>query len=180
MSIDPTSRLRRGLLCALAGLVLAPAARAQAAAPATPDPLAPLAHWVGGEWRGSFDLAGGRKLTLVRDYHWSFDRRLLIGRSFGEVDGKRRQSRETVFFWNPATRRIEFHDFLDQGGGYGAGVVEVKDGVVHMDVKIIGDPKHPDWRARIRETGDEQVIEVEALKDGQWGPYGNFPYKRQR
>lgn len=161
----------------------APAAPAASQAPASPSPsaqLAPLAHWVGGEWRGSIDAPGGRRVTLVRTYEWSFDRRLLIGRSFGEVEGRRRQSRETVYFWNPETRRIEFHDFLDQAGGYGAGTLEVRDGVIHMDVKIVGNPGHPPWRAQIREQGDEQTIQVEALKDGQWAPFGTFPYKRQR
>lgn len=87
---------------------------------------------MGGEWIGQFELPGGRKLTLVRTYQWSFDQRLLIGRSFGEVDGRRRQSREAHYFWNPATQRIEFHDFLDQGGGYGAGVIELRGGAIHM------------------------------------------------
>lgn len=152
------------------------ALRAQASTP-PPNPLAPIAHWVGGEWAGEFDAGSGRKFTLVRRYEWSFDKRLLIGRSFGEVDGKRRQSRETVFFWNPDTRRIEFTDFIDQGG-HGQGWLEVRDGQIYMDVKIVGSP-HPVWRAWIRESGDEQVIRVEAVKDGQWGPFGSFAYKRR-
>jgi hypothetical protein len=171
---------RRFLLAALAPALAPLAAPAQTPATAPPQPLAPLAHWVGGEWVGQFELAGGRKLTLVRTYQWSFDQRLLVGRSFGEADGQRRQSRETFFFWNPGTRRIEFHDFLDQGGGFGAGVVELRDGAIHMNVKIVGNPGHPDWRARITETGDDQLIEVEAQKDGQWAPFGRFAYKRQR
>lgn len=175
------SRTRRLLihLAAWATLLVPVLAQAQATA-AAPQPLAPLAHWVGGEWVGQFELPGGKKLTLVRTYQWSFDQRLLIGRSYGEVEGRRRQSRETHYFWNPATQRIEFHDFLDQGGGYGAGVIELRDGAILMNAKIIGNPGHPDWRARITESGDNQVIEVEAQKDGQWGPFGKYAYKRQR
>jgi hypothetical protein len=85
-----------------------------------------------------------------------------------------------VYFWNPETRRIEFHDFLDQAGGYGAGVIEVKDGVVHMDVRIVGNPQHPHWRAQIRDNGDDQLIQVEALRDGQWSDFGRYRYRRQR
>ena len=177
--MNPSRRLALALIPVTAAFATTPA-RAQAGAAAAPGPLAPLAHWVGGEWTGQFELPGGRKLTLVRTYQWSFDQRLLVGRSFGEVEGRRRQSRETHFFWNPATQRIEFHDFLDQGGGYGAGVVELRDGAIHMDVKIVGNPGHPDWRARITESGDDQLIEVEALKDGQWGPFGKYAYRRQR
>ncbi|MCW5634314.1 MAG: hypothetical protein KIT17_13360 [Rubrivivax sp.] len=168
-----------GSAAAAAGM---PALAVAQAAPAAPPahPLAPIAHWVGGEWVGQFELPGGRRLTLVRTYEWSFDQRLLVGRSFGEVDGRRRQSRETHFFWNPAAQRIEFHDFLDQGGGYGAGVVEVRDGAILMNAKIVGNAGHPDWRARITENGDDQVIDVEAVKDGQWGPFGKYAYKRRR
>lgn len=155
-------------------------APASTAAPAPAQPLAPLAHWVGGEWVGQFEVPGGRKITLIRTYQWSFDQRLLIGRSFGEVEGRRRQSRETQFFWNPANKRIEFHDFLDQGGGYGAGVIELRDGAILMEAKIVGNASHPDWRARITENGDDQLIEVEAFKDGQWGPFGKYAYKRRR
>lgn len=160
----------------LGGLLAAPPALAQTAAPAA-NPLAPLAHWVGADWVGSLEIGSGRKMTLIRRYEWSFDRRLLIGRSFGEVDGQRRQSRETVFFWNADTKRIEFTDFIDQGG-FGNGWLEVRDGQIFMDVKVVGG-KHPSWRAWIKESGDEQVIRVEAEREGRFVDFGTYPYQRR-
>jgi hypothetical protein len=151
----------------------APAVQAVAPAPA----LAPLAQWVGGRWIGTFE-SGGRKFTLTRTYDWSFDGRTLVGRSYGERDGKLTQSRETVYFWNAETRRIEFLDFIDTGG-YGLGWLERRDGEIYMDVKVVGNPSHPSWRAWIKDDKDTQVIRVEALRDGKWTPFGTYPYQRR-
>lgn len=165
-----------------ARLLLAPLllgfAAAAGADPAT-DPLAPLAHWVGGRWVAEVDLGNGRRMKLVRSYAWSFDRRLLIGRSFGERDGKSMQTRETVYFWNADSRRIEFTDFIDEGG-FGSGHVERRDGQLLLEAKIVGNSKHPSWRAWMREGEDTQALRVEALRDGQWVDYGTFPYRRER
>lgn len=140
--------------------------------------LKPLAHWVGGRWVGEFE-SGGRRFTLVRTYNWSFDGRMLIGKSFGERDGKLVQSRETVFFWNPETKRVEFSDHIDSGG-VGLGWLELRDGQIYMDVKVAGNAAHPSWRAWIREDSDSQVIKVEALRDGKWTDFGTYPYRRER
>lgn len=135
---------------------------------------------MGGEWVGEFAGPNGSRIKLIRTYEWGFDQRLIIGRSFGEVNGQRRQSRETQFFWNPESRRIEFIDHLDQGGGHGRGVIEVKDGVITMDVSIVGNPGHPAWKAWIKETGTDQELRLEALRDGKWGPFGTYQYKHLR
>jgi hypothetical protein len=131
-----------------------------------------------GGWVGEFDAGNGRKFKLIRTYEWSFDRRLLIGRSFGEVAGKTNQSRETVYFWNPETQRIEFSDFIDKGG-FGAGFIERRDGRLYMEARVVGNPAHPSWRAWIDESADTQLIRVEALREGKWTDFGTYPYKRE-
>lgn len=169
---------RRTLLC------LAAALPALAFAQAPPEsPLARLASWVGGDWVAQVDLPDGRKFKVVRRYEWGFEGRLLIGRSFGEVGGQRRQSRETIYFWNAAAQRVEFHDYLDKGGAHGTGRIDWRDGVLHMEADIVGAPAtggHPPWRATMQETPDQQVIHVEALADGRWSDYGRFTYRRER
>ncbi len=154
----------------------APAPSAPAAAVAAE--LAPIAHWVGGRWEGTFE-AGGRKFTLVRTYEQSFDGRLIVGRSFAERDGRLVQLRETPYYWNPETKRIEFVDFLDNGG-FGAGVLEARGGELRMDVNVVGNPGHPSWRATVRGDADAHVIRVEALRDGRWVDFGTFAYRRVR
>lgn len=171
-TMHPTRRLL--LSCALLGPM---ALRAQGLAA---NPMQPLAHWVGGEWVGEFDGPGGQRYKIVRDYRWSFDQRLIVGRSWGEAGGRRRQTRETVFFWNADSGRIEFIDHLDQGGGHGLGHIELRDGRIHMQVRIVGNRQHPDWRATIVENGDEQEIRVEGLRDGQWADMGGYRYRRVR
>lgn len=170
-------RLTAPILFVLSLCVALPAL-AQSAPPATENPLAPLAAWVGGRWVGEFDAGDGRKFKLIRAYEWSFDKRLLIGRSFGEFGGKTVQSRETIYYWNPETKRIEFMDFIDKGG-FGDAFIERRDGRLYMEAKVVGSPAHPSWRAWMDETADSQVIRVEALKDGRWSDSGTYPYKRE-
>ena len=170
-------RLATPILLVLSLFAALPA-HAQSAPTAADNPLAPLASWVGGRWVGEFG-PDGRKFKLIRAYEWSFDKRLLIGRSFGEAGGKTVQSRETVYFWNPEKKRIEFTDFIDKGG-FGAGFIERRDGKIYMETQVIGNPEHPSWRSSIDETADSQVIKVEALKDGKWADFGTYPYKREK
>jgi hypothetical protein len=164
----------RGFVLAL---LIAATGAAHAQAPAPASPLAPLAQWVGGKWVGSLDAGNGRKLTLTRSYEWSFDKRLLIGKSFGELEGKRFQTRETVYYWNGAAKRIEFTDFIDQGG-YGTGFIETRDGELYMEAKIVGNDKHAPWRAWIKQDAENQVIRIETERDGKWADFGTYPYKR--
>lgn len=154
------------------------AAQAQTPSPAPENPLMVLASWVGGRWVGEFDAGNGNKFKAIRTYQWGFDQRLLIGRSFGEFGGKTVQTRETVFYWNPATQRIEFTDFIDKGG-FGAGFLERRDGRIYMEAQVVGNPGHPSWRAWMDELPDSQVLKVEAQKDGKWADFGTYPYRRE-
>lgn len=175
---------RRALLLACFAVLAAcaqpgtfPAQPAPATAPLPVPQLQPIAHWIGGRWIGEFE-AGGRKFTTVRTYEWAFDRRMIVGRSFALRDGRLVQTRETPYYWNPDTGRIEFLDFIDNGG-YGAGWLAPRDGQLYMDATIVGNPQHPSWRAWIRESPDAHVIRVEALRDGKWIDFGTYPYRRE-
>jgi hypothetical protein len=166
--------MKLGLL--LAGMLLTLAVRAQTAA----DALAPLAHWVGGQWVATVKTSGGEELRLIRSYEWSFDRRVLIGRSFGERGGKRVQSRYTLYLWNPETKRIEFTDVLDQGG-FGLGFVEMRDGGLYLEARIVGNDGHPNWRAWISGAADgAESFRIEADQKGAWAPFGTWVYRRER
>ena len=163
----------------LFGSLLAFGAALAAQTPAASGPLAPLADWAGGQWVAAIALPDGSKLRLIRSYEWSFGGRLLVGRSFGERDGKRTQTRETHYFWNADAGRIEFTDHIDQGG-FGAGSLEPRDGRLFMEAKVVGNPQHPSWRAWMDVDAQSQKIRVEALRDGKWVEYGSFDYRRER
>jgi hypothetical protein len=163
----------------LFGVLLATAAAAQAQADAAAEPLAPLAHWVGGQWVSTVKTSKGEEVRIIRSYEWSFDRRVLIGRSFGERAGKRVQTRFTVFLWNPEARRIEFTDVIDQGG-FGAGFVELRGGQLFMESRIVGNDKYPAWRAWItRETDGAESFRIEAMQKDAWAPFGTWTYRRE-
>jgi hypothetical protein len=167
-------RLAAALSFAL--LVACGMARAQ---DTTADPFALLAHWVGGQWVASFKTNSGEEIRVIRAYEWSFDRRVLIGRSFGERGGKRVQTRHTLYVWNPESKRIEFTDVLDQGG-FGAGFVEPRDGKIYMEARIVGNDKHPNWRAWVTREGDgAESFRLEAEQKEAWAPFGTWVYRRE-
>jgi len=171
MSMRSATRLG----CFVAGVLLALAARAQTAAEA----FAPLAHWVGGQWVATIKSPNGDELRLIRSYEWSFDKRVLIGRSYGERAGKRVQSRLTIFLWNPETKRVEFTDVLDQGG-FGQGFVDVRDGGLYMQARIVGNDGHPHWRAWVSRAADgAESFRIEAEQKGAWAPFGTWVYRRE-
>jgi hypothetical protein len=164
----------RFLAHALLLLVLAGGAGAQTAA----EPFAPIAHWVGGEWVATVKAPSGAEIRIIRSYEWSFDKRVLIGRSFGESEGKRRQTRMTVYLWNPDSKKIDFTDVIDNGG-FGLGSVEERDGRIYLEARIVGNDKHPAWRAWVTRNGDgSESFEIEAEQQGKWGPFGTWVYRR--
>jgi hypothetical protein len=156
-------------------LSIADPARAQASA----DPWAPLAHWVGGQWVATLKTQNGDEIRVIRSYEWMFDRRALIGRSFGERAGKRVQTRFTLFVWNAEAKRIEFTDVIDQGG-FGNGFVEARDGGLYMEARIVGNDQHPHWRAWVtREADGAESFRIEAEQKGAWAPFGTWVYRRE-
>jgi hypothetical protein len=169
--------MRRIVLALLASLVAA--AAPAAAQEAKPDPLAPLAHWVGGQWVSTVKASGGEEVRIVRVYEWSLDRRVLVGRSFGERGGRRVQTRHTLFLWNPQSNRIEFTDAMAEGG-FGAGFVELRDGGVYMEARIVGNDRHPNWRAWVTPAADgAESFRIEAERNGEWAPFGTWTYRRE-
>lgn len=167
-----------GLLATAALGAGARAVHAQTSSAAAPLDL--LADWVGGKWVYVIEQPNAPRVTLTRVYQWSFDRRVLIGRSFGEREGKTVQTREALFFWNADLRRIEMIDHIDTGG-YGAGFIEAREsphGQLYMEARIVGNAKHPDWRAWMKASATEQTIKVEARKGDAWTDFGTWPYKR--
>jgi hypothetical protein len=104
---------------------------------------------------------------------------VLIGRSFGERGGQRTQSRYTVFLSNPQTGRIEFTDAMAEGG-FGAGFVEIRDGRIYLEARIVGNDSHPSWRAWVtREACGAETFRIEAERQGAWAPFGTWTYRRE-
>jgi hypothetical protein len=169
--------MRKVVLALLASLLTA--ATPAGAQEAKPDPLAPLAHWVGGQWVNTVKASNGEEVRIVRAYEWSLDRRVLVGRSFGERGGRRVQTRHTLFLWNPASNRIEFTDVMAEGG-FGAGFVEVRDGGIYMEARITGNDRHPNWRAWVTPGADgAESFRIEAERQGEWAPFGTWAYRRE-
>lgn len=143
------------------------------------NPLEPLDFLVGGLWVGEFDLPNGQKIRQERTYEWSLDKQLIIGKTFRVNNDIQKQTRATVFSWNPEKQVIEFWDFIDTGG-YGKGIVrETGKDTLYMEAEIIGS-RHVDWRADfINKDGNEFISHVQVQQKGEWVDVGTFLFKKK-
>lgn len=132
---------------------------------------------IGGQWKGTFEAPSGEQVTLARTYEWSFDERLIIGKSFAYREGRPIQTRQTIFAWDDRAKQIIFWDFME-AGGYGEGFVEVREEDIYMEARIVGSD-HPNWRlVLIQEDDQHQTIRVEIPEQGEWVDAGTFRYAR--
>lgn len=126
---------RNGILALIVALALAsvlPSGTAAESAaggrPATagePEkPLGPLAHLVGGEWRGQIKLLDGRTIHARHIFEWSLGQTIIKSKTYGAVgEAAERLVYEGVYSWHPEKKRIVFREF-SAAGSMNEGTVE--------------------------------------------------------
>lgn len=104
------------ILLTVAALV-PPLAVAQSDAPAKvaaepAKPLEPLAHLVGGQWRGELKLLDGTVIRARHIFEWGLDGTVLKSKTYGAVgDGPEQLVYEGVYGWHPEKKAIVFREF---------------------------------------------------------------------
>ncbi len=104
------------ILLALVALVPAPAL-AQSDAPAQPaaapaKPLEPLAHLVGGQWRGELKMLDGTVIRARHIFESGLGGTILKSKTYGAVGERPEQLvYEGVFAWHPGKKAIVFREF---------------------------------------------------------------------
>jgi len=125
-----------GILLAVAALVPLPAV-AQSGPPATPaaepaNPLQPLAHLVGGQWRGEIKMLDGTVIRARHVYEWGLGQSILKSKTYGAVgEGSERLVYEGVFAWHPEKKAIVFREF-SAFGGVNEGTIAPEDNALHF------------------------------------------------
>jgi uncharacterized protein YndB with AHSA1/START domain len=94
------------------GLVPPPAvAQSEPSAPPA-KPLEPLAHLVGGQWRGELKLVDGTVIRARHVFEWGLDGTILKSKTYGAIgDGEERLVYEGVYGWHPGKKSIVFQEF---------------------------------------------------------------------
>jgi len=109
-----------------------PPAKAAEAPPA--KPLEPLAHLVGGQWRGELKMVDGTVIRARIIFEWGLDGSLIKSKTYGAVgDGPERLAYEGMFAWHPGKKAIVFREFSAFGG--------VNEGTIVPE----GDALHVTW-----------------------------------
>jgi uncharacterized protein YndB with AHSA1/START domain len=83
------------------------------ATPAAPEkPLVPLAHLVGGQWRGELKLLDGTVIRARHVFEWGLGGTILKSKTYGAVgDGAERLVYEGFYGWDAAKNAIVFQEF---------------------------------------------------------------------
>ena len=124
------------ILCGgLAVQAAEPAPRPQEAAKAksetVQDPLAPIAHLVGGQWRGQITLIDGTVIHARHVYEWGLGGKIIKSKTYGALgDGPEALVYEGLFAWHPEKKAIGFQEVAAYGGT-NEGTIEPEGNALH-------------------------------------------------
>jgi uncharacterized protein YndB with AHSA1/START domain len=136
---------------------------APAAGAAPAKPLEPLAHLVGGQWRGELRLVDGTVIRARHLFEWGLNGTIIKSRTYGAV-GERPESLayEGVFAWHPGKKAIVFREFSAFGEGK-EGTITPADGALQVSWTAVGKSGATEYRETLR-FPDRDHFASEAFK----------------
>lgn len=126
----------------------APVAQSQATGPSNrvsaQSSLAPLAHLVGGQWRGQIILLDGTVIRARHVFEWGLGGMILKSKTYGAFgDARERLVYEGLFAWHPENKKIVFREVA----AYGA----TNDGTIEPEVNGL----HYSWTQHSQDGATE-------------------------
>lgn len=127
------------------------------AAPTMPEsagaatkPLEPLAHLVGGQWRGQIKMLDGTIIRARHVFEWGLGQSILKSETYGAVgEGSERLVYEGVFAWHPEKKAIAFREF-SAFGGVNEGTITPGDNALHFSWADYGKNGVTEYRETLR------------------------------
>lgn len=108
-----------------------PQTTAQAKSESPAHPLAPLAHLMGGQWRGQIKLIDGTVIRARHVYEWGLGGKILKSKTYGAIgDGPEALVYEGLFAWHPEKKAIGFQEVAAYGGT-NEGTIEPEGNALH-------------------------------------------------
>jgi hypothetical protein len=128
----------------------------------------PLAFLAGHCWKGEFP---GGKRTDEHCFSWIYDGKFLRDRHTVRAAGKPDALGESIYFWNPSAKQLEYL-YIESDGGFSRGPVSIdKDALVFPDTTFLENGKTMVYRSRWQRSGEDayDVVTEFRAKDG-WVP----------
>lgn len=120
-----------GLAATAAEPATQPQEAAQAKSESAAHPLAPLAHLVGGQWRGQITLIDGTVIRARHIYEWGLGGKIIKSKTYGALgDGPEALVYEGLFAWHPEKKAIAFQEVAAYGGT-NEGTIEPEGNALH-------------------------------------------------
>jgi hypothetical protein len=105
----------------------------------------PLAYLAGHCWRGNFP---GGKQSDEHCFSWIYDGKFLRDQHTVHADGKPDALGESIYFWNSATKQLEYL-YIESDGGFSRGPVTAdKDSLIFPDTNYVENGKTQVYRSR--------------------------------
>lgn len=118
---------------------------------AEPNPgYQPLAFLAGHCWKGTFPDG---KQTDEHCFSWIYDGRFLRDMHTLRADGRPDYLGETVYFWDPEKKRVEYL-YIENQGGFSRGIMSSEGGtLVFPQTEYVEDGKPMFYRSRWQPAG---------------------------
>ena len=149
----------------LAGVLISSAVGSRPGVAAPIEPLRPMAFLAGHCWKG--DFADGKQ-TDEHCFAWLYDGKALRDTHTVRAPGRPDYVGETTYYWDSASRRVEFV-YIENLGGVSRGSMEsMPDALVFPATQYVADGQSMTYRVRwtkLSDTSYEAWSEMQA-KDG--------------
>jgi hypothetical protein len=150
--------------------------------PASGDPLAPLAHLLGGEWvaRGAdVNEREATRLDIVVTYRWGVNRKHIRSESSVVRDGERHLEFEAMIGWHPRDKTLVFFAFSADGTVF-EGTVTASQGVLEFRWEAFEKNNVKSYRQNLRFSGsDEYVSGLFVRGSGGWERISEATFRRR-
>ena len=160
----------------LAGVLISFAVGSSAGVAAPIEPLRPMAFLAGHCWKG--DFADGKQ-TDEHCFAWLYDGKALRDTHTVRAPGRPDYVGETTYYWDSASKRVEFI-YIENLGGMSRGSMEsMPDAFVFPATQYVADGQSMTYRVRwtkLSDTSYEAWSEMQA-KDG-WKTMFKLTMKR--
>ena len=165
------------ILLAAVALVPLPAA-AQSDAPA--KPLEPLAHLVGGQWRGEIKLLDGTVIRARHIFEWGLDGTILKSKTYGAVgDSPERLVYEGTYGWHPQKKAIVFHEFSAFNSA-NEGTLTPEGNALHYSWTELGAKGATEYRETLMfPDRDHYTSEAQKKTDAGWEKFVETAFARE-
>ncbi len=148
-------------------IVFLPVAVAVAAAADAPSPLQPFAFLAGTCWKGDLPAKGAPHQTDEHCFSWLYGQRFLRDVHTVHADnGRPDYVGETTYYWNAASKQLQYL-YIENQGGMSQGAVQPQgDALIFPETDEVEGGKTQAYRSRWQRAGADAYDVITEFKTG--------------